>query len=150
MKPKRWWLTLVIALLGVTVAGVAGIAWVVWQDGKIVDPTTQAMAGSNAHRPKPAPNPQRNAYFGDLHVHTSISLDANIFDTQNGPHRAYEFAKGAEIELPGTRARQKLMAPLDFAAITDHAEGMGVNSAKIVRITGISVGAMPSAASSGP
>jgi hypothetical protein len=75
--------------------------------------------------PLPPANALRNAYFGDLHVHTAMSLDANIFDTRSGPRMAYEFARGREIELPGTGIRQKLMAPLDFAAVTDHAEGMG-------------------------
>ena len=84
-------------------------------------PSTQAAAAPTI----PPANSLRNAYFGDLHVHTSMSLDANIFDTRSGPRMAYEFAKGREIELPGTGIRQKLVAPLDFAAVTDHAEGMG-------------------------
>jgi hypothetical protein len=76
-------------------------------------------------RARPAANPLRNAYFGDLHVHTAYSMDASIFDSRNSPRKAYEFAKGAETELPGSGAKQMLAAPLDFAAVTDHAEGMG-------------------------
>lgn len=61
-------------------------------------------------------NPQRNLYFGDLHVHTSYSFDAWINDVRTDPAGAYKFARGEEV------AGQRLARPLDFAAVTDHAE----------------------------
>ena len=71
--------------------------------------------------------PLRDAFFGDLHVHTSASADAYAFETGNGPEAAYAFARGDRIELPGpagdeTRRVLRLARPLDFAAVTDHAE----------------------------
>ena len=73
-------------------------------------------------------NPQRNLYFGDLHVHTSLSFDAWAYEIRVTPTEAYRFAKGESVALPpldengvGTRQVQ-LNRPLDFAAITDHAE----------------------------
>lgn len=66
-------------------------------------------------------NPERNAYFGDLHVHTSYSLDAYIFGTTLSPRDAYRFARGEEVEIAGG-IKHRLRAPLDFAAVTDHAE----------------------------
>ena len=67
----------------------------------------------------PAPNPLRNAYFGDLHVHTSYSLDAYATGNRNDPRVAYRFGRGDEIALPGG-ARDRLKVPLDFMAVTDH------------------------------
>jgi len=48
-----------------------------------------------------ANNPLRDAYFGELHLHTAHSLDAYIFGTtMNDPFTAYRFAKGEEVTLP--------------------------------------------------
>ena len=73
-------------------------------------------------------NPLRNVYFGDLHVHTRLSFDAWAYDVRVGPVEAYRFAQGESVFLPpldsegkGTR-EVRLSRPLDFAAITDHAE----------------------------
>jgi hypothetical protein len=66
--------------------------------------------------------PHKRAYFGDLHVHTSWSTDAFLGGNRVGPRDAYRFARGEAIELPNGIATQ-LAVPLDFTAITDHAEG---------------------------
>jgi hypothetical protein len=75
---------------------------------------------------RPAPNPLRNAYFGETHLHTSYSLDANLFGTKNDPRMAYRFAKGETVDIPEAGLKQRIIAPLDFAAVTDHAEGLGL------------------------
>ena len=65
----------------------------------------------------------KNVYFGDLHVHTKLSLDAYIGGTIATPSQAYLFAKGETIEILDQKV--KLSRPLDFAAVTDHAESIG-------------------------
>ncbi|MES2126351.1 MAG: DUF3604 domain-containing protein [Pseudomonadota bacterium] len=82
-----------------------------------------AIAPSSAARP-PA-NPLKNAYFGETHVHTGYSLDANLFGTKYDPRMAYRFARGESVFLSEAHAYQRISAPLDFVAVTDHAEGMG-------------------------
>jgi len=71
----------------------------------------------------------RNPYFGDLHIHTYFSADAYIFGTRAGPREAYRFAKGESIPLADDNEAQTRSAridrPLDFAAVTDHAEFFG-------------------------
>jgi len=70
-------------------------------------------------------NPHRNAYFGDLHVHTQLSLDAYLFGTRASPDDAYRFAKGeALIHASGNAMQMK--KPLDFLAVTDHAAYLGI------------------------
>ena len=73
----------------------------------------------------------RMPLFGDLHVHTALSLDANTQGTLNTPDDAYRYAKGQSLYLQpyssdGTSSRtSRLNKPLDFAAVTDHAELLG-------------------------
>lgn len=70
-------------------------------------------------------NVERNAYFGDLHVHTMYSFDAFIFGTTASPDDAYNFAKGGTITHPAGFDMQ-LDLPLDFYAVSDHAFYLGV------------------------
>ena len=70
-------------------------------------------------------NPERNVYFGQTHVHTSWSFDAYVFgNTVTGPEEAYKYALGQPIKHPGGYMVQ-LKRPLDFQAVTDHAEYVG-------------------------
>ncbi|MGB1372432.1 MAG: DUF3604 domain-containing protein [Aequoribacter sp.] len=74
---------------------------------------------------RPAANPDRNAYFGDLHVHTGYSFDAYAFGTIATPYDAYRYAKGEALLHPAGYEIQ-MQQPLDFYAVTDHGMFMGV------------------------
>ena len=66
------------------------------------------------------------ALFGDLHVHTTNSFDAFIFGTRTDANDAYRFAKGETIDN-GAGDKIKLDGPpLDFYAVTDHGEYLGI------------------------
>ena len=69
-----------------------------------------------------------NVYFGDLHVHTSWSTDAYGFGNRVGPRDAYRFARGEAVKVSNGIITQ-LATPLDFTAITDHAEGFNAIAA---------------------
>ena len=74
------------------------------------------------------PNPERNAYFGETHIHTSWSFDAYTFgNLKAGPEDAYKFAMGQPIDHPAGY-KIKITRPLDFMAVTDHAEYVGIAS----------------------
>ncbi|MCZ6890586.1 MAG: DUF3604 domain-containing protein [Gammaproteobacteria bacterium] len=67
---------------------------------------------------------ERNAYFGDLHIHTQFSLDAFTFGTRASPDDAYRYALGEAIQHPAGFDIQ-LDRPLDFYAVTDHGFYLG-------------------------
>ena len=80
---------------------------------------------------------QRRAFFGELHLHTTMSFDAWSFGTKVTPDQAYRFGRGETVMIPGSQiaGQQKIPGdapvpakrswPLDFMAVTDHAEMMG-------------------------
>jgi hypothetical protein len=73
--------------------------------------------------------PTKQPLFGDLHVHTKYSFDSYLSGQRNGPDSAYRYAKGESITLPGADNQPTVVAqiqrPLDFTAVTDHAEFLG-------------------------
>ena len=69
------------------------------------------------------PNPLRNAYFGETHMHTALSLDAYIGGARLMPSDSLRFAKGAPVVVNGRH--KQLSRPLDFAAVSDHVEYLG-------------------------
>jgi hypothetical protein len=81
---------------------------------------------STADKTLPPPNPLRDAFFGDLHVHTKLSFDAYIFNVRGDPDDAYNFAKGATLDHSSGYQVRLNGPPLDFAAVTDHSEYIGV------------------------
>jgi hypothetical protein len=73
-------------------------------------------------------NLDRNAYFGETHLHTSWSMDAFAFDNLiNSPKEAYEFAQGKTIRHP-LGYSIKIDRPLDWIAVTDHSEYVGITT----------------------
>ena len=73
-------------------------------------------------------NPDRNAYFGDEHIHTSWSLDAWIFGNKiTGPADALHYAQGQTIKHP-LGYDITIDTPLDWMGVTDHSEYVGVIS----------------------
>ena len=68
---------------------------------------------------------EKQAFFGDLHVHTTFSYDGYAFGTLATPDDAYRFAKGELIKHPAGYDMQ-LSRPMDFYAVTDHSEFLGI------------------------
>ena len=87
-------------------------------------PAARASSESETRAVCASRDPLGRAFFGDLHVHTVFSMDAYTAETPGTPDDAYRFARGETIELAGGRTA-RLERPLDFAAVTDHAEYIG-------------------------
>jgi len=64
-------------------------------------------------------------YWGDTHLHTSLSMDAGAFGNRLGLEEAYQFARGDEV-VSSTGIPVKLSRPLDFLVIADHSDNMGM------------------------
>ena len=64
-------------------------------------------------------------FWGDTHLHTSNSPDAGLVGNTLGPDMAYRFARGEEV-ISSTGLRVKLIRPLDFLVVSDHAEYLGL------------------------
>ncbi len=67
----------------------------------------------------------QNVYFGDTHLHTSWSADAGLAGATLGPDFAYRVARGESVTSQ-TGLPFKLIRPLDFVVIADHAENIGI------------------------
>jgi hypothetical protein len=63
-------------------------------------------------------------FWGDTHLHTSISVDAGTMN-RVGQEDAFRFARGEEVTSTGG-LRARLARPLDFLVIADHAEMYGL------------------------
>src|SRR5215813_5529034 len=71
-------------------------------------------------------NPERNAYFGETHIHTSWSVDAWLMGNRlTGPDDAYKYAQGQTVKHP-MGFDIKIDTPMDFMGVTDHSEYVGV------------------------
>ena len=79
-----------------------------------------------SYPPNVGQNYPANVFWGDTHVHTNVSVDANGLGNKDlGPDSAYDFAKGNKVNAHnGMEVR--LQRPLDFLVVADHAINMGV------------------------
>jgi len=69
--------------------------------------------------------------WGDTHVHTRLSLDSFWFNSLAGPREAYQFAKGGTVDIACNDRTvpcetRQLDRPLDFTAVSEHAEFLGL------------------------
>ena len=86
-------------------------------------------SGIRAAKPEYSPylnyNYPDQVFFGDSHVHTSYSTDAGMLGNALGPDAAYRFARG-EVVTSSSGIRARLLRPLDWLVISDHAENLGL------------------------
>jgi len=97
------------------------------RDYALQDDSKVNIPAQKAQEVHTAPNPEHNLYWGELHLHTSESFDSILFGNLFGPEDAYRFAKGEKLTTLGGEVMQ-LARPLDFVAVTDHAEGFGTRT----------------------
>lgn len=67
----------------------------------------------------------RSVYWGDTHLHSSLSSDAFGLGVTLGPDAAFRFASGQTVTSTGG-IEARLSRPLDFMVLADHAESLGM------------------------
>ena len=117
MKMKK---LLIVAIAVLTTAMASSIfAQEIHHDPEKIQPA------ENEYSPYLNHNYPDRVFWGDTHLHTSYSTDAGLFGNRLGPDEAYRFAKG-EIVTSSTGVRTRLLRPLDFLVVADHAENLGL------------------------
>ena len=119
----------VVTLLALAAAPACGSSEARSQRGGSATKTVShvASAATTTGSDPCALEPARRLLWGDLHVHTSYSLDSYVFNNTNTPADAYAFAQGSPRPISGNAANQASIGrKLDFAAVTDHSEFLDV------------------------
>jgi Protein of unknown function (DUF3604) len=132
------------------VAATAALALVLFGVGALVSckkseapqQAQQAVGGAPAEE-RVERNPDRNAYFGEEHIHTSWSVDAWVMGNRiTGPDDALKYAQGQTIKHP-LGYDIKIDTPMDFMGVTDHSEYVGVT--RLANTPGSPVSKLPEA-----
>ncbi|MCX7051272.1 MAG: DUF3604 domain-containing protein, partial [Proteobacteria bacterium] len=97
------------------------------EQGPDVAAPKAAQTGKAGFSPYAARSYPTRVYWGDQHLHTSWSPDAVGAGTRVGPEEALRFARGEEI-VSSTGIPVRLARPLDWLAVSDHSDAMGIMS----------------------
>src|SRR5262249_48903241 len=95
--------------------------------GAVMATVVFAALGTRAQSVAPgsAVNAERAAYYGDLHLLTTYSFSAYLEGVRVSPEEAYRFARGESVSYQGRHVR-RTTPPLDFLAVTDQVENLGL------------------------
>ena len=78
-------------------------------------------------RDSKGPNPLKNVYFCEQHLHTNASADAYIQGShKNDINDAFDYNKGKPVKKYLTGETLQRRTPYDWTAVTDHSEYMGL------------------------
>ena len=116
-----------LAAIGLTVVTVGLSNFAAAQD---TAPKNDELKQTEQKKPDYSPYPDQNfhnrVYWGIAHIHTGYSFDAGMFGITLTPDDLFKYSTGGEVVVDnGVRA--KIDRPLDWLAITDHAEYMGIS-----------------------
>ena len=87
------------------------------QPEQVLEKKSDYSPYTNQHFPQ-------QVFFGDTHHHSSYSFDSGMFGNTLGPEASFRFARG-EAVAASNGIIAKLIRPLDFLAVTDHAAYLG-------------------------
>jgi hypothetical protein len=91
----------------------------------IMPPQESFAAPKKEYSPYAGDNFPTRVLFGDTHLHSSWSADAGLVGSTLGPDVAYRVSRGEEV-TSHYGWKVKLIRPLDFLVLADHAENLGL------------------------
>ena len=80
----------------------------------VIAEASAADAIGEPGRSSDKPNPLKNVYFGEQHLHTRASPDAFVIGVRGTWEDAYNWAMGKEIKLSTTGEAIRKSTPYDF------------------------------------
>lgn len=139
---KKLLKTLIYVVMALALLAIGTMAWLRYEFSRVaqtsLEETTWNQTPVTALEDLPAPEPcstqypTHHAWFGGLHVHTTASFDSTAFGNMTDVNQAYAFARGTPVSLrlrddpeDFTPPELTISTPLDFMAVTDHAESLG-------------------------
>jgi hypothetical protein len=96
--------------------------------GVVISSVSFAGSAGEPGRSEDGPNPLKNVYFGEQHLHTQDSCDAFAMGTRNTQDDAYNYAKGLAVKkvCGDVEYTVQRRTPYDWCATTDHSEMLGL------------------------
>jgi len=113
-----------VILMALAVSGMA-LAQTGVNPGKADLPEPEKIYSPYVERTATDANFAEGLFWGDTHLHTRYSTDSGMIGNKLGPEEAYRFALGEEI-ITSSGQRARLIRPLDFLVVSDHAENLGL------------------------
>ncbi|NKB34880.1 MAG: DUF3604 domain-containing protein [Pseudomonadales bacterium] len=110
-------------IFGAIIASFLSVS-VLAQDVPIDRDTISSNLGERSYSPYADRNFPTELLWGEVHLHSNLSLDARAAGVILSPSDAYRFARGDEVTASGG-FKVQLGTPLDFLVLTDHSDAMG-------------------------
>jgi len=118
--------TVVLASFAILVGWLTSRPTATAQDGG--QPTPEHLKRPKNYSPYVDRRHATQVYWGDQHLHTSLSCDAGMIGDRLGPDDAFRFARGQQLRS-STGQLVQLDRPFDWLVVSDHAEYLGMSMA---------------------
>jgi hypothetical protein len=117
-------------MIGASLSAAPLFLIIAWAVPAMADPPAEVAPKDFIRPPVTSPYAFRNfpdrVFFGDMHIHSNLSPDAGLLGTSLTAADVFRAARG-ETVMSNTGQPFRLVRPLDFLVLTDHAEAMGLS-----------------------
>jgi len=111
-----------------SIIAACAVAWAIPANAQIYQANPESLSdlyAGEVYSPYARRQFPERPLWGDNHVHTSLSMDAGGFGNRLPPEEAYRLARGEEV-IASSGQPVRLSRPLDWLAVADHSDGMGL------------------------